>query len=221
MKVTTDGCLFGAIVAKELRQVGACKVLDIGTGTGLLSLMLAQQNAKAIIDAVEIDRVAAMQAKENIDASFWSDRITVLQDDILKYKSSGLYDVIISNPPFYEQQLSSPSKERELAHHSSELTLQQLFQQVNKRIKANGQILLLLPFYRAEEAISLAGKLGLSVEKQWLIKQTPKHSFFRTVFCFKPGKMDSKAVAEITIKDEAGKYTNTFAELLSSFYLKL
>ncbi len=220
MKVTTDGCLFGAIVAKEISKEESCKGLDIGAGTGLLSLMVAQENKEAVIDAVEIDKAAAEQAKENVAASPWNSKINVLQSDIVDYQSTELYDVIISNPPFYEKQLASPNEGRKLAHHSSELSLQQLFQQVKKLLKADGKFYVMLPFYRREEMIATAKNNELFVEKQWLVKQTPKHLFFRTIFCFGDKETDEKAV-ELIIKDEQQQYTDAFIKLLQPFYLHL
>lgn len=220
MKVTTDGCLFGAITTKEISAFGNCKVLDIGTGTGLLSLMIAQENATAKIDAIEIEEAATGQAKENVLQSPWSSQIEVLQGDILDYQGTELYDVIISNPPFYEKQLSSPKAEKQLAHHSSQLTLQELFQQVKKLVKQNGKFYLLLPFYRKEEAEAIANELGLFPQKIWLIKQTINHSFFRVVFCFGLENVTSESI-EIAIRNEQNEYMASFTKLLQLFYLKL
>jgi tRNA1Val (adenine37-N6)-methyltransferase len=120
MKVTTDACLFGAWVAKE---VGGQKsevetILDIGTGTGLLSLMLAQKT-NATIDSVEIDEAAAEQAQENANASLWKDRIFVMPGDAkdMAYTFCKNFDIIISNPPFYENELTSSDHQKNLAHH--------------------------------------------------------------------------------------------------------
>ena len=117
MKVTTDGCLFGAWVAERVRSresigrhrladgdAGAGSILDVGTGTGLLSLIIAQQ-CSADITAVEIDKDAFQQASENIASSPWTDRIKIFHADARAFEFPGQYDVIISNPPFYENEL--------------------------------------------------------------------------------------------------------------------
>jgi len=125
MKVTTDSCLFGAWISKQINSEGLIinNCLDIGTGTGLLSLMFVQQNENIIIDAIEIDEAAAAQAKQNIDAAQWKERIKIICADIREYKFEKKYDIIFSNPPFYENELKSTQQEKNIAHHSDELNL--------------------------------------------------------------------------------------------------
>jgi len=123
MKVTTDSCVFGAWVAgdmaREERKITTA--LDIGSGTGLLSLMIAQKN-DLDIDAVEIDKEASLQSQENIAASPWKDRIQVENEDARQFRGVSKYDCIVSNPPFYENELTSERKTKNIAHHSEELT---------------------------------------------------------------------------------------------------
>src|ERR1700750_981948 len=114
MKVTTDGCLFGAWCAKEIRafEFEDPELLDIGTGTALLSLMILQKN-KVRIDAVEIEKDAAMQAEENVAASAWADKVKIIHEDILD-GTDKKYDLIVSNPPFYENELTAESENRNI-----------------------------------------------------------------------------------------------------------
>src|SRR5258705_6346666 len=131
MKVTTDACLFGAWVAIEagILESEDGSILDIGAGTGLLSLMLAQKT-NVSIDSVEIDEAAAKQARENADASPWKERIFVMPGDA-KYMAYTLcknFDIIISNPPFYENELASPDHHKNIAHHDGGLLLDELLQ---------------------------------------------------------------------------------------------
>ena len=112
MKVTTDSCLFGAWMARELQQLsGIQDIWDIGTGSGLLSLMVAQKN-NVVIDAIEIDPAAAAQASENSSASPWSENIRIIHEDVRTADPGKKYDVIISNPPFYERELPPATTEK-------------------------------------------------------------------------------------------------------------
>src|SRR5688572_25058776 len=121
MKVTTDACLFGAWCATEINQDNK-RLLDIGTGTGLLSLMIAQKN-KLLIDAVEIEEQAAVQAVENVKASPWKESVHVIHKNIRDFNSEKKYNYIISNPPFYENELSGERMEKNIAHHDAGLKM--------------------------------------------------------------------------------------------------
>src|SRR5437868_5022622 len=125
MKVCTDACLFGAYIANELQSIPVNTILDIGAGTGLLSLMLAQKTT-AVIDAVEIDNAAFEQAKENIAASPWKEKINTYHADISTFKTGKRYEHIISNPPFFEDDLRSNDEKKNFAKHDSSLTLENL-----------------------------------------------------------------------------------------------
>lgn len=114
MKVTTDACLFGAWVANEIiNGVGQSEnLLDVGTGTGLLSLMIVEKNPKLFIDAIEIDQDACKQANENRLGSPWHKQINIIEADARNFSSARQYDSIISNPPFYENELNSENKKK-------------------------------------------------------------------------------------------------------------
>ncbi|MBK7085158.1 MAG: methyltransferase [Flavobacteriales bacterium] len=129
MKVSTDGVLFGAWVD----YAGATRILDIGTGTGLLALISAQRNAQARIDALEIDDDAAAQAAENMAASPWADRVRVHRADARRVHAGDPYDLILCNPPYYSGYSTSPDARIGLAKHSGELTFPQLIAAVEKR----------------------------------------------------------------------------------------
>src|SRR5689334_16561633 len=140
MKVTTDSCLFGAWLTNRLGESFGQSVLDIGTGTGLLSLMFGQKNPNAIIDAIEIDAEAAQQAKENVEQSPWGERINVTNADIRRVADTlPAYDIVICNPPFHENQLSSDSYQKNTAHHSTELSLEDLLRIIPGRLKEEGK----------------------------------------------------------------------------------
>jgi len=225
MKVTTDGCLFGAWVASmgERFQTGninnVVKALDIGAGTGLLSLMYAQKN-NVWIDAVELDAEAAQQALTNVKDSPWSNRIHVIHQDIKNLTDETKFQVIISNPPFYEQQLKGDNKGRNTAHHSSHLTLMELFQAVDKLLDSEGVFYVLLPFYRIAEAIKVANVMGFSIQEKVLVKQSLRHEDFRGMLAF--GKEEFVYEQKsLSIETERGVYSNDFIDLLKDYYLKL
>jgi tRNA1Val (adenine37-N6)-methyltransferase len=232
MKVCTDACLFGALVAgcktclPNARVTAVTpdkqfvKCLEIGTGTGLLALMLAQKNNILTIDAVEIDAAAATQATENITASPWADRIHVFNEDILNYESKEKYDCIVSNPPFFEDDLQSADEAKNNAKHDTALNLLQLLQVVNGKLIKDGFFAVLLPYHRVGYFTDEAKKNGLYLSKQILVKQTFKHKFFRGILFFSRKETEPQ-FSEIIIRDTEHNYTPEFAAALKDYYLFL
>ncbi len=218
MKVCTDTCLFGALAANH--KLTNAQVLDIGAGTGVLSLMLAQKNTTAKIDAIEIDILAAEQAKENVAASPWADNIHVINEDILTCSSLHKYDCIISNPPFFEDDLHSPDEAKNNAKHNASLSLIQLLEIVNAHLKAYGFFAVLLPYHRVEYFITEATKAGFHLTRQILVKQTMKHKFFRGILFFNRKGKEFES-SEMIIKDADHNYTADFTALLKDYYLFL
>jgi tRNA1Val (adenine37-N6)-methyltransferase len=219
MKVCTDACLFGAYIAGEIQDKPLKKILDIGTGTGLLPLMLAQKN-KAVIDTVEIDNAAYEQAKANLAATPWATQINIFNTDIADFNNSSKYDCIISNPPFFEADLQSDDKQKNAAKHDTSLTLQQLLNNVDKLLNSEGLFTVLLPYHRTEYFINLARTVKLNCYKKVLVKQTPKHDYFRSMLIFSKQSADTKQ-EEIIIKNEQGIYSDEFISLLKDYYLYL
>lgn len=219
MKVTTDACLFGAWCAAELNKIETDnkKALDIGTGTGLLAMMIAQKN-KLLIDAVEIDENASQQAKENIEASSFVNFITLYNNNIINYTGVD-YDFIFSNPPFYENDLSSPDIAKNIAHHSRSLNWQQLFSMIKQQLHDTGIFFLLLPFKRIHEIENLLKRNSLYVH-QWVeVKQTNHHAPFRLMIS--GGKIKKNLEINQIIIKENKVYTDEFKELLKDYYLYL
>jgi len=225
MKVTTDACLFGGWVAEEDKseEVIAKNVLDVGTGTGLLSLMYAQKNPSSNIDAIEIDKDAYAQAKENVANSPFAEKINVFHDDIKRHAFSGKYDRIISNPPFYEKEIKAGDERKNIAHHRSGLLLEELMEVIKGNLAPLGSFYLLLPFKRNEEIKKILLKKELFVSKIVFAKQSPGHSYFRIMM---EGKLNREGSAEtlieeIAIWDDQQQYTKEFKELLKDYYLHL
>jgi tRNA1Val (adenine37-N6)-methyltransferase len=225
MKVTTDACLFGAWVAEEVRSQGGevRNILDVGAGTGLLSLMLAQKNPGAVVDAIEIDQAAAKQAEENIKASPWKECITVINADARSFSFSKKYYAIISNPPFYEKEIKSAAEKKNIAHHSEQFSFKELLTIIKDNITGNGVFFLLFPYKRNEEIKKLFRDYQLHISKILFVRQSVKHDFFRIMIM---GKLNGNPeeeteIDEISIWNESEKYTPEFISLLKDYYLYL
>lgn len=222
MKVTTDGCLFGAWCAEELSRSKTKmeKALDIGTGTGLLSLMVEQKNS-LLIDAIEINEEATAQATENIAASPWKEKISVIHADVLDWKPSGSYDCIISNPPFYESDLKSTVTSKNIAHHDEGLKLDDLFSFIQNHLAADGIFFLLLPTKRETDLDLLLRRFNLFLHQKIMVRQTENHSAFRLMI--QGGKQKPQTIIsnELVIKSKSNEYTAEFIALLKDYYLYL
>ena len=222
MKVTTDACFFGAWAANEIQneKLRIRNVLDIGAGTGLLSLMIAQKT-KTEIDAVEIDKDAAQQAKENIQASFWKNQIHVLNEDIISFKTNKQYDCIISNPPFYENELSSEIKKKNIAHHSEQLRISQVLKIIRTYLKEEGIFFLMYPYKRKKEIEKLFSENQLYLTDSIILKQSVNHSAFRMIVKGCTQKMKANKEISVSVWNELQQYTTEFVHLLKDYYLNL
>ena len=167
MKVTTDACIFGAVVQPPSEG----RILDIGTGTGLLALMLAQRS-NARIDAVELDELAAQQARDNVNESPWPEKIKVHQANIISFQASTQYDLVVCNPPFFANQLPSADPRKRQAWHQSTLSLEHLAIAIQRLLADNGQAYVLLPPDEASAFLDHGIDHGL-----YLTSQISHHSF--------------------------------------------
>jgi tRNA1Val (adenine37-N6)-methyltransferase len=215
MKVCTDSCLFGAYVEPG----NAAKILDIGTGTGLLALMLAQKSS-AFIDAVEIEPKAAIQAQNNFTASPWKDRLKIHESSIQDFNSSASYDLIICNPPFYSQSLKSDQQEINLAYHSEALNQNALIFSVKKLLKETGKFYLLLPSYEARLFTEKAKEEKMYPLEIVTIRDRKNSRELRNIICFTFSEEKVKE-KEIILKKDDNNYTNEFIALLKEYYFSL
>lgn len=220
MKVCTDACLFGAWVANNIDMPNLTNILDIGTGTGLLSLMLAQFS-QANIDAVEIEPMAVAQANANFNASKWKEQLHIYATSINEYAKNQTkqFDLIICNPPFFEQQLKSNNAQRNIAMHSAQLSLTELANCINQLLANSGKVAILLPWNRSEEWKKIAEKIGLFCLKETAVKQSTTHSYFRSMILMQKN-MVASSFNTITIK-EGSEYSKEFSQLLAPYYLAL
>ncbi|HRQ18168.1 methyltransferase [Agriterribacter sp.] len=218
MKVCTDACILGSWFAGKIPKES--KVLDIGAGSGLLTLMLAQK-VKAQIDAIEKDAQSFKQMTENIERSKWKDTINAFMGDAITYAFPQLYDFIICNPPFYENDLKSGNEKKNLAKHDTGLTLEILIKIIDENLAASGSFGILLPWHRTEQFEQLALDKGFHLHEKLLVRQTPQHGFFRSILHFTRSSINTGQTGELIIKQKDGNYSSAFTALLKDYYLHL
>lgn len=219
MKVTTDACLFGAWVSSCIEKNNSVKnILDIGSGTGLLNLMLAQKT-KSEITGIELQLSDYEQSVQNINGSPWNHRVHVFNADVKTYYFRNKYDAIICNPPFYENDLKGPSAGKNTAHHDNSLTINEILQIIYQQLVSDGRFYILLPSKREEHLIRLAESHALFINQIVRVKQTEKHGFFRIMI---EGSFEKSKILEkrITIRKN-GQYSAAFTGLLKDYYLNL
>ncbi len=231
MKVCTDACLFGAWVSQKTLVQNSNSIVDIGTGTGLLSLMLAQvtESSKARITAIEIESQAAAEANSNFNISKWSDRLKLVNDSIQNFTASSkglLFDIVISNPPFYEGDLKSPDANKNKAAHSTELPWTSLVENVSSLLSDAGSFFVLVPTLRAYTMQKLAEAQQLQLVEEVLVYNDVKHLPFRSFLHFTKAKLPiDKEISvlrnKIVIKNTDNTYSTAFTELLKDYYLHL
>ena len=223
MKVCTDACLFGGWSAADAQIQDAKNILDIGSGTGLLSLMLAQQSS-AHITAIEIEAGAFEQTKTNFDLTPWKDRLNVIHSSIQDYASKNkesLFDCIITNPPFYEGDLNSPDNAKNLAAHSTALPWDALAEAAASLLQENGAWYVLVPTLRAYTMQKFASTYGLQLSQECLMYNDAKHLPIRAMLKFVKQKEATIQRHKIVIKNADQSYTTDFTNYLKAYYLHL
>jgi tRNA1Val (adenine37-N6)-methyltransferase len=219
MKVCTDACLFGAWVAEKLEKKENLpkKIFDIGCGTGLLSLMLAQKT-DAVIDAIEIDADAFLQATENVEASPYKSQINIFHGPVNQFSGHFKYDFIICNPPFYENQLKSIDDAKNMAMHSTSLSFTELANAIKNNLSDTGVAAVLIP---SSSVALLAEKLStvqLYVYEQLDVSHSPNHPVFRSNLLISAHQKELKK-SSIFIKENNESYSSKFSMLLKDYYL--
>lgn len=215
MKVGTDGVLLGAWVDVD----NATNILDVGTGTGVVSLMLAQRS-KASIIGVEIDECASNQALYNVSNSIWSNRIKIINEDYLLYEPEKRFDVIVSNPPFFENSIKSPDDKRSLARHVDSLNYETLLSKSARILTEDGSFSLIIPTDAADGVERIANGLNLYPAKRLQIVTKPGLAPKRCIITFKFNHRKC-LVETILIEKERHIYSPEYIELTKEFYLKM
>lgn len=220
MKVGTDSVLLGSWAKVDTSR--NIRALDIGTGSGLLAIMLVQRSANIRIDAVEIDRQAFTQAQENVGLCPWSDRIQLYNQSFQDFaeKHTGVYDLIISNPPYFIQSLSSPSRLRTVARHSASLSQEDLLKGVVKVLKPEGIFSVVFPVNEGMLFIQKAEAMGFCCNRKVGVRANPQKGPKRLLLEFSRIK-GSHEEAELCIDTGVRhQYSPEYIELTKDFYLK-
>ncbi|MDR1623739.1 MAG: methyltransferase [Tannerellaceae bacterium] len=218
MKVGTDGVLLGAWVS-----CGSClTILDVGTGTGLIALMLAQRSP-AKIDAIDIDRAAAGQAAENIASSAFANRIQVSHTPFEEYvtKARHTYDLIVSNPPYFANSLKSPDTKKNLARHTDTLPLSSLFSGSKLLLAPDGRIALILPCQREKELMETALENKLNIVRKTMVIPLRDTSPKRLLIELSANLSASCLSDTLVIEESRHQYTADYIQLTKDFYLKM
>ena len=209
MKVGTDGVLLGALA-------WGCngRILDIGTGTGLCALMMAQRYPEAAVTGIDIDKEACLQAKDNTSVS---KSITIVNTSLQDYLPEERYDAILSNPPFFEETLGCPDKNRDIARHTSSLPYSLLLSRCKQLLAEDGTLTLIIPFSAIQRMEEECAFHNLFIVKRILIKTTEKKSPKRTLLYLRQHPAPPMTSERVLM--ENGQRSQWYAEITKDFYL--
>ena len=211
MKVGTDGTLLGAWAR------GGQRVLDIGTGTGLIALMMAQRCPDAQVTAVDIDADAVRQARENVAESPFAERITVAEGDIISHFSPH-FDAIVCNPPYFNDSLTCPDEQRTTARHTTTLTYRELMAAVARLLSDDGEFSVVIPFDSKARLEAEAALAGLSKTRECSIRTTPRKAPRRFLLAFRKHPV-AVETTEGVLETEPGQRSDWYHALTNDFYL--
>ena len=217
MKVGTDGTLLGAWA---LASESPCRILDIGTGTGLIALMMAQRYPQAKVTAIDIDDGAVRQAKENVSASPFVDRINVIKADVLTIEEEEKYDSIVCNPPFFEDSLTCPDPQRTEARHTVSLGYRQLMEAAFRLLKDDGHFSLIIPSDCRERLESEAHLRGFFLSRVCSIQTTPKKAPKRYMIELSKQPVNVVDTTNGILESSPQVRSDWYRELTKEFYIK-
>ena len=220
MKVGTDGVLLGAWAPIHHN---AFSVLDIGAGTGIIALMLAQRTSAEQIDALEIDEDAYEQAVENFENSPWGDRLFCFHAGLDEFieEPEDEYDLIVSNPPFYAEDYKTENDQRDLARFQDAMPFEELVEAAGLLLSENGIFAVILPFKEEENFIALAREAELYPIKITRVKGTPATEIKRSLLAFSRNENSKIEIDELIIETSRHIYTPEYISLTKDFYLKM
>ena len=219
MKIGTDGVLLGAWASINHNPFS---VLDIGAGTGILSLMMAQRSQAQIIEALEIDDKAYEQCVDNFEQSPWNDRLFCFHASLQEFTEEidDEYDLIICNPPFYSEDYKTQNSQRDLARFQDAMPFEHLVQSVNSLLSPQGQFAVIIPYSEEENFIEIAKSAHLFPKRITHIKGTPTSEIKRSLMEFSFQNSDLE-VSELFIESSRHQYSEAYINLTRDFYLKM
>ena len=213
MRINTDGVLLAASVQKPSSR----RILDIGTGTGVIALMLAQRFVQAEVYAVEIEPKAANTAKQNFQNSPFSSRLNISCIDIADFESDAAFDLIVSNPPFFVNDLKNTDKSKEIARHAKENFFKVLIDKVLELMSDDGEFWLILPVHQAEKFIKNAEQKDLFPKRLIAVHSDGSKKAFRTLMCLSKTK-DEALKEQFFIYKAEKQYTTSYKKLLEGYF---
>jgi tRNA1Val (adenine37-N6)-methyltransferase len=220
MKIGTDGVLLGAWVPITNNPFS---ILDIGTGTGIITLMLAQRTNAEQIDALEIDEQAYEQAMDNFEKSPWSDRLFCFHAGLDEFveEPEDEYDLIISNPPFYTEDYKTECDQRDLARFQDAMPFEDLIEAADLLLSENGIFAVIIPFKEEQKFLALAKEMALYPIKITRVKGTPTTEIKRSLLAFSRKEITDFPIDELIIEITRHVYTPEYITLTKDFYLKM
>ena len=220
MKIGTDAVLLGAWCPINNNPFS---ILDIGAGTGILSLMLAQRSNAQQIDAIEIEENAYEQCVENFEASHWGDRLFCYHASLNDFinEPEDQYDIIISNPPFYSEDYKTDNSQRDLARFQDALPFEELVKATTLLLSENGIFAVIIPFKEENQLLNLCAQAELFPIKMTRVKGTPTGPIIRSLLAFKRYELPVLSANELVIESSRHMYTEAYTKLTRDFYLKM
>ena len=214
MKIGTDGILLGAWADLSDKKKG----IDIGSGTGIISIMLCQRNEILEIDSIEVSEKAVLDAKKNIKNCKWNERINLIHKDLKLFSTENKYDLIISNPPYFQKSLKPKDLDRLKARHEVSLNYKDVLNFSEKHLLKNGTINLILPIDQKQEVIEYAEKFGLYVSKECIVFPKPNKNPHRLLIELSKIKKTFESQSLTIENDGRHNYTDNYKKLTREFY---
>ena len=218
MKVGTDAVLLGALSPSLSRP---SRILEIGCGCGVVSLIAAQLNPEASIDALDIDGPSVAECESNFMLSPWHDRLHAIHADVKAHTSPTPYDLVICNPPFFQNSLKAPDQRRSNARHTDLLSFTELIDSVSRLLSPDGCFSCILPCREADQLVAIASAKGLFCSHKTVISNKPSSPPKRTVLTLSRQLPVQCDIEEVCLRDEENRYSAWYTNLTNDLYLNL